>query len=243
MQYIGSKNRFAKELVPIIESYITSETKGYLEPFVGGANMIDKVNCDKKYGCDLNEYLIELLKYSKENELPDELPEPISEEEYNKVKLNKEDYDKWYVGFVGFLCSFGSKFFGGYARGKNNNGISRNYARESYDNLRKQSPNLKGIVFKHCSFQDISTNISGYVIYCDPPYRGTTKYKTDEFPYDEYYDWCRKMSKNNIVLCSEYWMPDDFECVWEKETKANFDSNRDSNDDKNKRVEKLFIIK
>ncbi|MDD3417562.1 MAG: hypothetical protein PHY47_26820 [Lachnospiraceae bacterium] len=56
---------------------------------------------------------------------------------------NKDNYDKWYVGFVGFLCSFGSKFFGGYARGKNNSGDARNYAMESYNNLNKQSPNLR----------------------------------------------------------------------------------------------------
>ena len=36
MKYVGSKNRLAKDLVPIIQSYITSDTKGYLEPFVGG---------------------------------------------------------------------------------------------------------------------------------------------------------------------------------------------------------------
>ncbi|MDD3138947.1 MAG: hypothetical protein PHX08_08250 [Lachnospiraceae bacterium] len=51
------------------------------------------------------------------------------------------------------------------------------------------------------------------------------------------------MSKNNIVLVSEYNMPDDFECIWNKEVKANFDANRTSNDDKNNRVEKLFILK
>ena len=50
------------------------------------------------------------------------------------------------------------------------------------------------------------------------------------------------MAKNNIVLCSEYWMPDDFECIWKKETKANFDSNRIKDDAKNNRVEKLFIL-
>ena len=82
--------------------------------------------------------------------------------------------------------------------------------------------------------------IKGYVIYCDPPYRGTTKYATKEFPYDEFYDWCREMSKDNIVLISEYNMPDDFECVWQKETKVNFDSNRVSNDSKNNRIEKLL---
>ena len=36
MKYMESKNRIAKELAPIIQSYITPSTKGYLEPFVGG---------------------------------------------------------------------------------------------------------------------------------------------------------------------------------------------------------------
>ena len=238
MQYMGSKNRFAKELVPIIESYITSETKGYLEPFVGGANMIDKVSCDKKYGCDLNEYLIELLKHIQET--VKDIPEFILKDDYLEVKNNKENYPIWYQGLIGF-CSFGNKFWNGYAsNGKED--ITGERTKSYFKSLKEQHENLKNITFKHCSFQDVN-NIKGFVIYCDPPYRGTTKYKTDEFPYDEYYDWCRKMSKNNIVLCSEYWMPNDFECIWEKETKANFDCNRDSNDDKNKRVEKLFIIK
>ena len=207
----------------------------------GGANVIDKINCGKKFGCDLNEYLIELLNTVKDK--CNILPKEISEDEYKSVMNNIENYDKWYVGFVGFLCSFGGKFFGGYARGKNNNGDYRNYADESYRNLMKQSKNLKDITFKNCSFQDINTNISNFVIYCDPPYRGTTKYKTEEFPYEEFYQWCRNMAKNNIVLVSEYNMPNDFECIWSKETIANFDSNRKSNDDKNKRVEKLFIYK
>ena len=34
---------------------------------------------------------------------------------------------------------------------------------------------------------------------------------------------------------------EEFECIWQKETKVNFDSNRKSEDKKNKRVEKLFI--
>jgi DNA adenine methylase len=237
MQYMGSKNRFAKELVPIIESYITSDTKGYLEPFVGGANMIDKIKFDKKYGCDLNEYLIELLKHIQTT--IKDIPITISEEFYNNINKNKANYEKWLVGMVGFCGSHGAKFFNGYARGND----KRNRQNEAIRNLIKQSPNLKGITFKHCSFQEIKSNISGYVIYCDPPYKGTTKYKTDEFPYDEYYNWCRKMSKNNIVLCSEYWMPEDFECIWSKETKANFDCNRKSDDDKNNRIEKLFILK
>ena len=45
---MGSKNRLSKYLAPIIQSYITDETKGYLEPFVGGANMIDKIKCNNR---------------------------------------------------------------------------------------------------------------------------------------------------------------------------------------------------
>ena len=59
MKYMGSKARHAKELLPII---LAGRTEGqwYVEPFVGGANMIDKVD-GNRIGADINEYLIEFL--------------------------------------------------------------------------------------------------------------------------------------------------------------------------------------
>ena len=238
MWYMGSKNRLSKYLVPIIESYIDEKTEGYMEPFVGGANIIDKVNCDNKIGYDVHKELIALLNYVKVN---NDIPEIITEEEYKKVKNNKENYEDWYVGLVGFCSTFGAKYFGGYARSKKDkfNG-EKSYL--AIKNLKKQSVNFTNITFECEDFRKIK-NIKNHVIYCDPPYRNTTKYKTETFPYEEFYDWCRQMSKDNTVLISEYWMPDDFECIWEKESKVNFDSNRNPNDDKNKRIEKLFIIK
>ena len=83
MWYMGSKNRLSKYLVPIIESYIDEKTEGYMEPFVGGANIIDKVNCDNKIGYDVHKELIALLNYMKVN---NDIPEIITEEEYKKVK-------------------------------------------------------------------------------------------------------------------------------------------------------------
>lgn len=151
MKYVGSKNRIAKDLAPIIQSYITEDTKGYLEPFVGGANMIDKIKCDKRIGCDIHEELIELLKYAQNNY--NELPKTISEEEYIKVRDNKKDYPKWYVGLVGFCCGFGAKYFGGYARAFKNDGVTpRDMVKEAINNLKKQAPNLKNIDFINCSF-------------------------------------------------------------------------------------------
>lgn len=35
-------------------------------------------------------------------------------------------------------------------------------------------------------------------------------------------------------------MPDEFECIWQKETKTLLDSNKEKSDDKNIRIEKLF---
>lgn len=81
------------------------------------------------------------------------------------------------------------------------------------------------------------------MIYCDIPYKNSTKYAVDDFPYDEFYDWCRQMAKNNIVLVSEYNMPDDFKCIWSKQVCTSINNNRSINDDKNNRTEKLFIYK
>ena len=62
MKYVGSKNRLSKQIAPIIQSYIDNmpDCRGYLEPFVGGANMIDKIKCPCKIGTDVHKYLIGL---------------------------------------------------------------------------------------------------------------------------------------------------------------------------------------
>lgn len=86
--------------------------------------------------------------------------------------------------------------------------------------------------------------IKGYVIYCDIPYKGSTKYsKTEEFPYEKFYDWVKEMSIHNTVLISEYNMPDEFTCIWEKEHKILIDSNKSSGDKDNIRTERLFTYK
>lgn len=49
MVYMGSKNRIAKELIPIITKDL-KPNQWYCEPFVGGANMIDKIEHPYKLG-------------------------------------------------------------------------------------------------------------------------------------------------------------------------------------------------
>ena len=236
---MGSKNRFAKELVPIIQSYITADTKGYLEPFVGGANVIDKIKCKNKIGCDIHKQLIALLNKAKDN--IDDIPDTISYETHKEVKNNKEKYEDWYVGLVGFCASFGSMYFGTYARDSKNDNSGK-WSQGAIRSLKKQAPLLKDIEFKCCDFLDLPKDkIKGYVIYCDIPYKGTLKYSTGSFPYEEFYKWAIEMAKNNIVLISEYDMPSNFKCIWEKETTRGINSNNVIEKEKKKRTEKLFL--
>lgn len=241
IRYIGSKNKLSKELAPIIQSYIDENTEGYIEPFVGGANMIDKIVCKKRIGCDIHKELIELLKYVQTN--VDSIPDKILEDEYIHVRDNKEKYPLWYVGLVGFCASFGAKYFGGYARDSKNDNSGK-WSAGAIKNLKKQIPHIKDVYFIHKDFRDIQPDqIKNFVIYCDPPYKDTTKYSTCDFPYDEFYEWCKHASKHNTVLISEYNMPNDFICIWEKEYKTLLDSNKQSGDENNIRIERLFTIK
>ena len=200
--------------------------------------MIDKIKHKKRIGCDIHKQSIELLKYAQEHET--ELPERILENEYKEVQQNKENYPDWYLGLVGFCASFGAKYFGGYARDSKGDN-SRKWSAGAIRNLKKQIPNIKDVKFINLNFQAIPLKkIKNYVIYCDIPYRGTTKYATNSFSYEEFYEWVKVASMNNTVLISEYSMPDDFTCIWQKETKTLLDSNKNKDDKNNIRVEKLF---
>lgn len=54
------------------------------------------------------------------------------------------------------------------------------------------------------------------VIYCDIPYKNTACYKTGDFDYEKFYNWCEKQTVP--VYISEYSMPEDrFEIVAEKQ--------------------------
>lgn len=226
MKYVGSKNRLSKQIAPIIQSYIDNmpDCRGYWEPFVGGANMIDKIKCSYKRGSDSHKYLIALLRHIQKD--TSDLPYTISKDEYNVVRINTNDYPNWYVGLVGFCASYNGKWFGGYANGvKTKLGTIRNYTDEAIRNIRKQAFGLKGIAFECRDFIRYTLDdANNMVIYCDPPYRDTTKYATSDFPYEKFYAWCKEMAKTNIVLISEYWMPEDgFECIWEGKLKCTLD--------------------
>lgn len=240
MKYMGSKSRIAKDIVPIIQNCIDRNNPiAYLEPFVGGANVIDKVKANVKIGSDSNQYLIALFNYIKTNG-GDGFPDFISREEYSRVRSNKGDYPLWYVGLVGFLASYNGRFFdGGYA-GKVNtkSGVVRDYYDEAKRNLLSQAKNLKDIYFSLLDYRKYDIELlNNYVIYCDPPYKNVKKYDNSlSFNHDEFWEIMRLWSKNNKVIISEQEAPDDFMCIWKKESLRTIDNTKRVNS-----VEKLFI--
>lgn len=197
--------------------------------------MIEHIICDNKYGFDINEYLIEFWKEIQNgwNPLEDVV---MSKDFYNKVKENKDFYPKHIVALCGLCATYNAKWFGGYAGIVHTKiGIYRNYYDEAVRNVLKQKNNILNVIYDYKSYEDIS--VEGALIYCDPPYENTTKYK-DDFDHDAYWKWVRKMSQNNIVICSEYNAPDDFECIWSKELTTTLDKSSRS-----KAIEKLFTYK
>jgi DNA adenine methylase len=237
MKYMGSKARFAKEILPIILKDRT-EDQWYIEPFAGGMNLIQYVD-GNRIANDIHPYLIAMWKEI----LNGWKPPKISREEYTNVRLNKDSYPPHVVGWVGFNCSYAGKYFGGFA-GENINkeGKFRDYQQESINNVLKQAEKLQGLRFENKHYYDLVIPNES-IILCDPPYEGTTSYSVEAFDHNRFWEWCRNMSKaGHFVYICEYNAPSDFECIWQKETKSSL-SAVGKNGGSKESVEKLFTLK
>lgn len=100
----------------------------WVEPFVGGANMIDKVE-GKRIGADLNKYLIDFWNALKEGWVP---PEYITKEEHKKIIRDKENYKSEFVGWVITACTYSGSGRSYSGKSKTKTGIIRDYQSRSY---------------------------------------------------------------------------------------------------------------
>lgn len=231
MKYMGSKARHAKEILPII---LADRVPGqwYVEPFVGGANVIDKVE-GNRIGADAQVESIALYKALQVGWIP---PISVTEEFYNEVKANQSTHPKELVAYLGYQLSYGAVWFSTFRRDATG---KRDYADEAYRHVVKQAPKLTGIDFRCCSYDQLDIPPNS-IIYCDPPYAGTTGYKTGSFDHAAFWVWCeQKVAEGHAVFVSEYAAPDGWECVWEK--RVNNTLVRDTGSKQG--VERLFKFK
>lgn len=257
MRYQGSKARIAKDIVPILVAAIKDENTTFIDMCCGGCSIVSAMPHKKKVAVDSNPYVISLwdmLKSNIWNGFPcDNIPYEITEEQYNSIKqswLNKDfRWPDYIIGYVGNALSYGSAWFNGFAKPnynkRNKNGEPENHCHEAYNGLMKQLKEFKHMEttqFVCSSFNDFEMQIlPNSVVYVDPPYINTKKYM-DDFPHQEFYDWCRRLHDRGIkVFVSEYEMPKDFKCIWQKEVADGMGTTKTGRKQKTK-IEKLFTL-
>ena len=191
-------------------------------------NLFDDHKPKLKYKAgDINKSVIKMWKSAQKGWKP---PTFVSENQFNRLKQSTAN--SAIKGYVGHQYSYGGQYFEGYAP-KYGKSQDSSVASKRVCNIAK---NLKDVVFNPGMYTQFS-NLKGYVIYCDPPYPNTYyKHKLD-FDHDDFWNWCRKMSKDNIVFVSSYTAPKDFEEIFSTSHKLTgvIAGNK-------KRVEKLFLL-
>ena len=231
MVFQGGKTRQAKHIAGIVNKCIKENNiTNYYEPFVGGANIIQQINCNNLFANDLDEELIAFYQYIKEGGLPVDF---VSKEQYNDAKNNPQKYDAWYRGNIKYMASFGGKPWGGYS------GIDKRCGYTKYEgsvkNFKKQIPKLQEINFTCGDYNNINFKPNSMIV-CDPPYRNTTQYGKIKFDSNKFDNWFREVSKEHFVILCEYTAPTDFTCF----KKINVAKCLSANDNQSRTVDGLW---
>jgi len=239
LKYIGSKARFAPEICAILQDYIYRlNIKTYIEPFVGGFNIIDKIKCKTRIGNDIDSLVCDLVTSCRNDPSLLRLATTPTRDKYYDVRDNPAIYQNWYRAAILLFGSYNARVYGGCygATSKTKDGKTRNYFEEAKNNFIKQLPSLDGILISCCDYKYIvPPSNETALIYCDPPYADGIGYNS-EFDAVEFWEWCRRLSEKHIVIISERAAPDDFVCIWQQETKSHL-----NNRAKKAVIEKLFI--
>jgi DNA adenine methylase len=228
MGYFGGKDRYGAEIAQVVKSYCKQGQMIY-EPFCGGINVTQHFNPREVIASDISKPLILCLQAMQEGWSP---PDCVAELEYDQLKKQwQSGIDNALIGFVGYGCSWGAKWFGGYARDPN-----RNYCREAKNSLLHRVSLCKNVTFQHRHYRNVLPKDS--VIYCDPPYRDTTDYSFGDWCHNTFWHTVRKWSKTNKVIVSEYTAPSDFKIVAEFNHFA-----KTGTSDSKETVERLWVLK
>lgn len=217
-RYHGGKKRYAESISDIIIKEKEDREKengenvqkyiGYCEPFVGMASVINKVQ-DKTngksltYKCgDINASLILMWQEAQKSW---QYKGGITFDEFCALKTDgKHTAEK---GFYGHVYGIHGIYFSCFDKEVNNK-------RLTYSNKKIST---MGSSFKDVEFSSgdytIFSDLKDYIIYCDPPYEKQNIYYDDshhkiKFNHDEFWNWCVGMSKNNLVIVSEYSAPE-----------------------------------
>lgn len=208
MQYNGGKTRIARHIAPIVNS----ARNGLFcwEPFCGALGITEHLKPD--FASDSHAGLIAL--YNTLRKEPDWLDKFDCTEDAYRIAKSWPDDDPG-KAFIGFACSFGGKWFGGFA--KPNASHPRGFADAGRKLLARKLASVTCALETGSFFEVAPTD--GYLIYCDPPYHGTTGYAgVPAFDSGAFADRCVEWAAaGSTVFVSEYSFPVGRE-VWSRES-------------------------
>lgn len=216
MKYMGSKSKIAKHILPIMLKYRNAK-QYFVEPFVGGCNITDKVT-GNRIAADINPYLIAMWRgLQAENERIKYIPKGIYD--YYRTLFNQRaifDFETMFtIGWIGFMASYNGRFFDGGYSGHHVNG--RDYIAEQIRNTESQIEKIQDVRFLCSNYSELIMPEAS-IIYCDIPYRNTKQYVySAHFDYATFWNWAESKTKEgHMVFISEYAAPDNFVSIWEK---------------------------
>lgn len=212
MGYQGGKDRSGKAIAAVLAPALHVGTGHYVEPFMGECGVARHVarSALSMSLSDASEDLVLLWQGLQSGWAP---PGSISEVEYAAQRVALPSALR---GFVGYGCSFGGKWFGGYARDRAG---SRDLVDESARRLASKTADLARcprVGIRHADYRDVDTCL-GDVVYCDPPYAGTLGYRAvGEFDHAEFWQTMESWhAKHAFVFVSEFAAPAGWVPVWQ----------------------------
>lgn len=219
MRYMGGKGRLAPNIASKINNIAFCENiTEYYEPFMGGCSVGELVNIPNRHFSDINPWVVELFKKIQQDMFEFKY---VTREQWHDIKENARNntnkYPQWYYGYVGFCCSFRSVTFQAYGGEYIDASTGRlvNSQLQCYNQILKERELLNGADFRTCSYEQIGKPYHA-IIYCDSPYKGTHGYLNGDlrknstrktaFDFDAYDKWLVELSKDNLIIISEYSM-------------------------------------
>ena len=204
MQYMGGKHRQAKDIRKIIAELRGDRTR-YVEPFTGGGSVLAAVapDFDHAVGADASASLVALWQAVIFGGWTP--PIDMTQDEYNDIR--NDETPSAFRGWAGYGASYQGKYFGGF----NGNATHRDYMAENARGLERKAAILRehpNLTLVHADYTDHTVN-ADTVVYCDPPYAGTTAYKAaDAFDHEWFWETAHRWSEMGaLVLVHEYTAP------------------------------------
>lgn len=213
MHYLGGKHRLADKFAHIIQESIDApgSTRRFVEPFVGGFNIVPHLSFSVGTCNDFHPGVISLYRALQAGWQP---PRVLSRESYQALKA-RCDWNDPVTAFAAFGVSFSGREWGAYVESTEKDDVARRAA----DGLLRKARSMRGIEFTNKSYGDLQIN-PGDTVYCDPPYIGTTGYGKIVFNHEPFYEWAEAMAaKGARVFVSEFTAPyrPGWETLWEIE--------------------------